>query len=519
MTDGVGHLFVIDGNLNRLDCDAVLVPIDRRLGATWLWRELLGIETEGILDHAPFPPGANVMRYENATIERPHVWLGDIGRADPAHGVQASVLTEFIERAAPELRTPDRAVPPRLAVNVAGSGRGGSKHDKGSLFMTIVPALTTAARDNGVDVVLVCWGRRQYAAAQMARQRMDVEQTASTGSEAVEASASVIEELADKARADQLVLFLGAGASIAAGLKSWDGLIDALIKRAGITGDDAVRLKELDVRDQAELLEHRFGSRKIYNATLLEELQGDARYSLSHGLLASLHTRENVTTNYDTLFEQATSTANRRCAVLPTEPVIDQDRWLLKLHGSIEQPDEIVLTRGDYLGLPERSGALFGVLQAMLMTRHMLFVGYSLTDDTFHRVMHEVRRARRGHEGPVGTALVLFKDPLLEELWGDVLRFVPMMERPPGAPDPQDFAMAGRQLDLVLDQICLASTDVSSFLLDPTYSTMMSDEEKNIATEIRRVLSATEDTNSPIAQRVRSMLGEFGSDREDLWPS
>lgn len=518
MTDGAGHLFVIDGNLNRLDCDAVLVPIDRRLSATWLWLELLEIEAEGVLDHPPFPPGVHVMRYENSTFDRPQVWLGDIGRVDPGLGVQAAVLTEFIERAARELRTSDRAVPRRLAVNVAGSGRGGSKHDKGSLFTTIVPALQTAASDNDVDVVLVCWGRRQYAAAQMARQRMNADRTASIGSPATDAaSASIVVELADKARSDQLVLFLGAGTSMAAGLKSWNGLIDALIARAGIGDDDASRLKELDARDQAELLEHRFGSREAYNAALLEELQGDARYSLSHGLLASLHTRENVTTNYDTLFEQATSTASRRCAVLPNEPVIDQDRWLLKLHGSIEAPNDIVLTRADYLGLPERSGALFGVLQAMLMTRHMLFVGYSLTDDTFHRVMHEVRRARRGHEGPVGTALVLFRDDLLEELWGDVLRFVPMMERPSDEMTPRDIAVAARHLDLVLDQVCLASTDVSSFLLDPTYTTMLSDEEKMIAEQLRAVLASSSAGASPIAVRVASMLEGFGGSKEQLW--
>ena len=46
----------------------------------------------------------------------------------------------------------------------------------------------------------------------------------------------------------------------------------------------------------------------------------------------------------------------------------------------------------------------------MLMTRRMLFVGYSLTDDSFHKVMHEVRQPRRG-TGKVGTTVVPLEDP------------------------------------------------------------------------------------------------------------
>src|SRR3989442_1582129 len=80
--------------------------------------------------------------------------------------------------------------------------------------------------------------------------------------------------------------------------------------------------------------------------------------------------------SYDQLYEAAVETADRECAVLPYEPVRSQARWLLKLHGSLDHPEDIVLTRNDYLGLAERAGALFGILQAMLMTRHMLFVGY-----------------------------------------------------------------------------------------------------------------------------------------------
>lgn len=215
-----------------------------------------------------------------------------------------------------------------------------------------------------------------------------------------------------------------------AGLRSWHGILDGLRALAPAGMLDDPRFSDLDVRDQAELIRRRFESPEAYQRAFSSLLAG-SRYALAHGLLASLRTKEAVTTNYDGLFEMASSTAGRTCVVLPYEPVVRQDRWLLKLHGSVNHPGELVLTRNPP-GLPARGGALFGVLQAMLLTRHMLFVGYSLTDDTFHKVMHEVRQARAGVRGEVGTALVLFEDPLLHELWGDDLEIVAYGPAPGG---------------------------------------------------------------------------------------
>ena len=95
-------------------------------------------------------------------------------------------------------------------------------------------------------------------------------------------------------------------------------------------------------------------------ALLEQQVQAHTRYSLTHGLLASLGTRENVTTNYDTLFEAALETPGRGCTVLPYQPAVAGTSWLLKLHGSIDRPEHMVLTREDYLSLPGRSGRCSG---------------------------------------------------------------------------------------------------------------------------------------------------------------
>ena len=79
--------------------------------------------------------------------------------------------------------------------------------------------------------------------------------------------------------------------------------------------------------------------------------------------------------------------------MLPYEPAAQ--RWLLKLHGCVapERRKDNVLTRGDSLSLREHRATLTGLVQALLVTRHMLFVGFGLADDHFRAVVHDVRRA------------------------------------------------------------------------------------------------------------------------------
>ena len=56
------------------------------------------------------------------------------------------------------------------------------------------------------------------------------------------------------------------------------------------------------------------------------------------------------------------------------------------VHGCISKPESIVLTRQDYLRYSDTNAALAGIVQSMLITSRMLFVGFSLADDNFYRI-------------------------------------------------------------------------------------------------------------------------------------
>lgn len=83
---------------------------------------------------------------------------------------------------------------------------------------------------------------------------------------------------------------------------------------------------------------------------------------------------------------------------------------------------DIVLTREDYLRYSNSKAALAGIVQSLLITKHFLFVGFSLTDDNFLKVVDGVRQAigPNPSKKTFGSATFLFENSLFSELWSDI---------------------------------------------------------------------------------------------------
>lgn len=198
-------------------------------------------------------------------------------------------------------------------------------------------------------------------------------------------------------------------------------------------------------------------------ALVVDELTSPL-YSITHALLAGLPVSAVVTTNYDELFESAWRAADADFNVLPYE-THPSAKYILKLHGDVHRPEDIVLTRSQMLASREQRKALFGIVQTMLLTQHLLFVGFSLQDPNFSEVAGTVRRALQGSPGapsmaaaagaeePAGTLLTLHNRPFLEELWPE-LRCFPMDVTDADAPTPRvSNPQCSRTLEILLDKV------------------------------------------------------------------
>lgn len=480
MSNG-GHVFVIDGNVSKLACDAWLLPTDEYFSITSSFCEAVGMKSAGTLPGAPADwGGQGCLLLEKLQAKgRPDLWLGDVGRQGAPLQHYAQRAVEFIERACVQLRTQrstwDR--PPLLAMNVIGSGHGGKRSDRGGLLDVLLPAIHEAARAQGCDVALVTYGPVMYAAAQSARRAK--ESSLRPWDELSQPLREAGDALASHAKAGNLVVFLGAGVSVAAGVPAWQQLLQQIGKDLGVPDADLEAMKHLDPRDQATVLQrlHPAGFDAAVHRAVTSE-----RPSLLHGLLASLPAKEFVTTNFDTLFEAAATTAGRPLAVLPGDPVSAGARWLLKLHGTLGK--DLVLTRGDYLGASSRHVALRGLVQALLMTRHMLFVGYSLSDEDFHQLVHEVRSALKQDHTTFGTALMPLPHTFMQQLWDDMT--IVDTSRPDDDTNADDegnrtFQQAARRLAIMLDYVGSRAVSDVQFVADDSLGTLRTEEETELA--------------------------------------
>lgn len=497
------HVYVVMGDITHLECDAWMLPSDSNYNVASHWTGVSDLSAAVRRSHQPgYSSGQDLaipLTGWASKLPLPVLTAVPLRGFTDADDLRPRIRA-FIRvgaAAARERRIADdgpiAARPnPLLAMPSFASDGGGGRLRKGDILEAILDQARETAAEVGVDVVLVLKDEKLFAVAQMKRRAPEF------WSELMERDLlDHAKSLSSLAKAGRLVPFMGAGTSVSAGAPSWKGLIGALAEDAKLRPDERTALLDshMDARDQASYLRDRFDSDKDSRA---DRTFNDAvsrhvnlpRYGLAPVLLAGLRTEQAITLNYDCLFEQASKDIGDTRTVIP-DSRINGEHWLLKLHGSVQDPASIVLTREDYLGFNASRDALSAVVKATLITHHLLFVGFGLRDDHFHEIIHDVRRAVPPAEGEtraLATALTLMASPLNNMLWEKKLNLISM-----GATDSSEEEIRGaaRILEIFLDALLAFSTDSHSYLLADEYL----------------------DALTPAELRLRNSLLEFADDR------
>jgi hypothetical protein len=100
-----------------------------------------------------------------------------------------------------------------------------------------------------------------------------------------------------------------------------------------------------------------------------------------------------VTTNYDKIIERATSSGYTVHDYDSQSVAADIRRnypLLLKLHGSIDHVERMVLSRRDYTDVRHRGAHAMEVLHALLLTRPALLIGYRLHDPDLQLILENI---------------------------------------------------------------------------------------------------------------------------------
>ncbi len=513
-TTAAPHVFAIPGDVTRLAADSWLLPTDRTLHVTDGWYAAVPGLRAAIAALGPQADDFRAERVRALVLPRWHPAVPQpVLVPVPFEGIRdaeqvVEPLTAALQAAADAARDRAERRPasqrrgfPLVALPAFGSAGGGGDRLRGAILRRILDVAGIVGRETGIDVALVLRSPADLALAHSFR-RAESGTWAVLGDDLVRRA----QRLADEARTGQLVPFIGAGVSASAGLPTWGGLLEKLLAESDLPADEHDGFRRLGALDQAHVLRHRFEQRnRAFNETVARHTDAD-RYGLAPAILSGLPTREAVTLNYDTLYEKASADAGRPPAILPQEAVRPGERWLLKLHGTVTHPETIVLTREDYLGYGRARQALSAIAKAMLLTRHLLFVGFGLADDHFHELMHDVRqvlpRSVRG-EARLGSALLLAADPLTTRLWGDDLDLIAM--------NGPDIAARGRLLEIFLDCLLAHADQGLGFFLDDRYRHRLSPAEQRLRQRLLDLAGAEADErDSPAWAQVQALLRSLG---------
>jgi hypothetical protein len=98
-----------------------------------------------------------------------------------------------------------------------------------------------------------------------------------------------------------------------------------------------------------------------------------------------------LTTNYDTLFEEADQLQADARAVISTELTNTSlpNRAIVKVHGSADFPDSLVLTEREILMLDHIRPCLWRAIRELLASRLVVVIGSSLRDPSIVRLFSE----------------------------------------------------------------------------------------------------------------------------------
>lgn len=195
---------------------------------------------------------------------------------------------------------------------------------------------------------------------------------------------------------NDIIPFVGAGISMQCGLYSWIEMLDMIAKDYFTANEIQELHAKGDCYEYADKIVEAVGNEHMVMSRI-GELFNNTKISLTESpfILTSSFSNLIVTTNYDTILEEAACQSVQTIPLKPLLPCLkgqvdaaiqNNARCLLKLHGSIEETSSFVLTSSQYnkfygTRFSRKNKPLPKYLNKLFTAKKLLFVGCSLEFD------------------------------------------------------------------------------------------------------------------------------------------
>ena len=186
-----------------------------------------------------------------------------------------------------------------------------------------------------------------------------------------------------------VVLLVGAGLSIGAGLPSWSELVSPLADTIRL--EPHLRVNPLKV---AQYFQNEEDRQALVDYVCRRTDTTGKDPTDVHRRLLRLPCKTWLTTNYDDLLEKTLMGAHRKYRLVVRDVNLsytsEDALTLIKFHGDRAQQETLVITERDYQTYFRRYPRVRDKLSDLLMTRTFLLIGYSASDPDFNQIMAEI---------------------------------------------------------------------------------------------------------------------------------
>lgn len=206
---------------------------------------------------------------------------------------------------------------------------------------------------------------------------------------------------------DRIAFFVGAGVSAVSEYPKWSELVMEMAEIIGYP----VMLKDEDNNKCLSSEEFLKIPQMLYNMNeeeymriIRERLDVKKETNDIHTMIMRVKPNHIITTNYDTLLEDAAQNAGMAYSVINVDDRVataPTRNYILKVHGDFER-NNIVLREDNYLNYENDFVLLDNLMKSIISTHLVIFIGYGLGDYNIKLIMNWVKNAQReGFINPV----------------------------------------------------------------------------------------------------------------------
>lgn len=235
----------------------------------------------------------------------------------------------------------------------------------------------------------------------------------------------MIEEFSKKAQLNKAAFFIGAGISVPYGLPDFYQLIREM-------AEGKIDLDIETRHNYPEIAQYILNACANDKTKILQEIR--ARFNIKYDKKLSTYldsiSKSTITTiwttNYDTLIEQSLDDCEKKYITKNKDEIFQREfenygkTEVLKIHGDINSND-VIITKNDYEDFNISHKVTIRRLENDLMTKSLLFIGYSYTDANIQNIVNNVRQLTEG-KADNNHYMILSKaekgnDAKLQKLW------------------------------------------------------------------------------------------------------